>query len=214
MLINVLLREVLPDFRLKVARVSSGMERRKLSVSERSQLGKCNALDYDSAHSRICRSVVQNGDDYSEVFLVKSFTQSNLQYIVSQNAASAICRCSCNFMVTTNTVCKHMFLAQRTMGHSICFETRLGGDSNNLESQLTNPDSQPTLNGDNVGQESHHCLMARISESFKTCTSYINKSEKHDEDMKGDLLDIEASLATLKRKIDAKDKSWAKKQRR
>lgn len=74
-------------------RVFIGLDRKRLSDSDKYQLRKCNALDPELAKASICRRVVYESDDYGEVFHVISITCIGQQNVVSLNAAGAICEC-------------------------------------------------------------------------------------------------------------------------
>ena len=131
-LVHLLLREVLPEYRIKVARVTTGLERRRQTDSEKAQLKKCTELSSERAASLVRHSVVKVGEaGYSESILVKSFTNYVQEYLVSLNQASTITSYSCGYMTDTKSVCKHIFLAQIVFGYSISYDTRLskGADS-------------------------------------------------------------------------------------
>lgn len=96
-----------------VLRVSLGQDGRRLSNPEKQQLQRYADFDTELAKSKICRSAVRETDDcYLKVFRIKFFTNVNQQYIVSLNAASIICRYSCDFIVTKKSVYKGMFLTE------------------------------------------------------------------------------------------------------
>ena len=70
-LVHLLLREVLPDFRIKAARVTLGLERRRLTDSEKAQFKKCTELSSETAASLVRHSVVEVEEaEFSEVILV------------------------------------------------------------------------------------------------------------------------------------------------
>lgn len=124
-LVYRLLREVLPDLRLKVARILRGFERRRFTDVEQKQLQKCDDISNESASLMVKRSIAPTeGDEYVEIITVRSFENENIHYTVSLNASSSICECNCPYMTNTKVVCKHMFLAERQLGYSICFKTR------------------------------------------------------------------------------------------
>lgn len=88
-LLHLLLREFLPDYRIKVARVTMGPERRRLTDSEKAQLKKCTDLSSEKAASLVRHSVIGVGEvEYSEVILVKFFSNDGPEYLVSLNQAS------------------------------------------------------------------------------------------------------------------------------
>lgn len=126
MLVYRLLREVLPDLRLKISRILRGFERRKLNSAERKQLDRCNAISSDTANVFVKRCLASLGsdDDYVEIITVRSFQQDDTHYRITLNTSSSLSHCTCPYMTETNSVCKHMFLAERQLGYSICYATR------------------------------------------------------------------------------------------
>ena len=136
-LVHLLLREVLSDFRVKVARVSIGLERRRLSNSEKAQLQKWKEISLETAASLVRHSVVESGDaEFSEVILVKSFTVDEQEYEITLNSASAMSCCPCSYMAESKSVCKHMFLAQVVFGYSISYDTRMSEKWNSCRNTL------------------------------------------------------------------------------
>ena len=124
----IILREVLPDFRLKVARVKIGLDRRRLNQSEENQLQMAESLDASSAQTIISSRNYSEGEhNHLTFYFVKSFINKDLGYVVSLDDESKICHCTCHYMTTSSSVCKHVFLAHRVYGHDLCFETRKGG---------------------------------------------------------------------------------------
>lgn len=122
--VYILLREVLPDFNIKVTQVFIGLDRRRLNKAEKNQHEKSAALDTETLEVSIHRTVVPRDEGhYMEVFKVKSFAIKDREHVVSLNAANAISSCSCEYMVNHISVCKHMFLVQRAFCLSICFDT-------------------------------------------------------------------------------------------
>ena len=61
-------------------------------------------------------------DDYDLVITVGSFNESKKErYTISMDAFGSLRRCSCKYMNDSNSVCKHMFLAERQLGYTISY---------------------------------------------------------------------------------------------
>ncbi|KAI0995090.1 hypothetical protein K3495_g13091, partial [Podosphaera aphanis] len=126
MLVYRLLREILPDLRLKVSLVQRGVTGRKMDFHEKMQFQCCSSISSDMASQIVKRYVAPHGeyDDYVEVISVRSFEKTDKQYTITLDASRSLSRCSCSYMTQISSVCKHMFLAKRQLGYSICFATR------------------------------------------------------------------------------------------
>lgn len=125
---DTLLGKVLPDLRLKAARVLIGLECRKLNLSKKSHKEKSDAVNLEFTKILASQGVFHQGENnYSLIFRVNSFTGKILDYVDSLNAASTICQCTCFFLAISASVCKHIYLVQRVHGFSMCFETRTSG---------------------------------------------------------------------------------------
>lgn len=212
-LVHLLLHDVLPEFQLKVARVSMGLDRRQISHSEKLQQRKSAAMDPQLANSWIRRSVAyQENNQFTEVLCVKSFTTEDLEYEVSLNAASTIKSCTCPFMVSTNSVCKHMFLAERVLGYNICFETRNSQNAGIGElSSFPDREIQAAVDEGIEIIDQHETKI--LHERLQSCLSCF----KNNKVLKSDLEEYSALVeqaTVLKRKIEARENSWSKKQRR
>lgn len=214
-LVHLLLREVLPDFRVKVARVSMGLERRRLSNSEKAQLQKCKEISSETAASLVRHSVVESGDaEFSEVILVKSFTIDDQEYVITLNSASAMSCCSCSYMAESKSVCKHMFLAQDVFGYSISYDTRLSDKWDGCRNTLPASNAQSSSNINDDGPESDDNIKAIFREQIGFAYSYPSSSSHLDDEEREILKSASAQLAKLKRYRESKDRTWSKKQRR
>lgn len=213
-LVHLLLREVLPDYRIKVARVTMGLDRRRLTDSEKAQLKKCTDLSSEKAASLVRHSVIEMGEaEYSEVILVKSFSNDGPEYLVSLNQASVISRCSCSYMTTSKSVCKHMFLAQAVLGYSISYETRLSKSADICETSLSDPTPEIPTEPE-ARLESDDRAKALFLERVGFVNSLANGfSRLNDEEIEA-LNNINAYMAKLKRCRENTDRSWSKRQRR
>lgn len=210
-LIHLVLREVLPDFRIKVA---IGLERRRLSDAEKAQGRKFNELSTETATSLVRLSVVEVGEaDYFEVIMVKSFTIDGQEYLVSMDQASTIHCCSCSYTTYSKTVCKHMFLSQLVLGYSISYDTRLNKTADLSRTSRTELTAKPSTEND-ARQESDNRAKALILEQARFINSYANDSSCLNDEEREIFDIITTQISRLKRCRDPNDKLWSKRQRR
>ncbi|KAI0999335.1 hypothetical protein K3495_g8860 [Podosphaera aphanis] len=71
-----------------------------------------------------CLAPLEKYDDYVVVISIRSFDKEDKYYTITLDANRSMFRCSCPYMTQTSSLCKHMFLAKRQLGYSICFATR------------------------------------------------------------------------------------------
>lgn len=129
--------------------------------------------------------------------------------------AIAICQCSCNYIVTSDLVCKHVFLAQRVMGHGVCYDTKISGDTNTEEPSEHNLATQPPIIVDEFEQDIYDREVAILDQNLKTSTSmFLERSKKFSDELKKDGFDLASREANLKREMERGDRSWPKRQRR
>lgn len=75
-------------------------------------------------------------------------------------------------------MCKNMFLAQRVMGHSVRYDTRISGDTNTEEPSQHNPATQPPVIEDDFEQEICDWKLAILDQILKTLTSmFLGRSK-------------------------------------
>lgn len=213
-LIHLLLREVLPDFRIKVARVTFGLERRRFSDAEKAQHKKSTELSPETAASLVRRNIIEVGKaKHSEVILVKSFTNDDQEYQVSLNQASVIDRCSCSYMNTSKSVCKHMFLAQIVFGYSISYDTRHCETTFFSETSPSDLTVEPSTENE-ATLKSDERVKALYLERSGLANSLANGSSPLSNDEREAFNCINACLAKIKRCRETTDGSWSKRQRR
>lgn len=137
-LVYKLLREALIDLRLKVAKAANGLGCRRMCQAEISQYNKCNAIALQDAENYIIHpSLAEDCEDVEKVILVKSFTDTDVKYTVSLNESSCISRCTCPYMATNLMVCKHMFMVERLLGYTICYDFNDHGKPLEISSQTS-----------------------------------------------------------------------------
>lgn len=214
-LIHILLREALPDFRLKVARVSVGLDRRRLNQSEKNQLHMSSSLDAELAQSKICPGEdSQGGYKNLEFFFVESFTNEETKYVVSLDAASIICKCTCHHMISSKSVCKHMFLVQRVYGYSISFNTRIGSNAEIKESLVSNPTTQQPANENKERQEAINRRVQVSIEQIRSVISCVGNGVDASEEQVEALAAWAEQAPNVKRVWESSDNHWSKRQRR
>lgn len=82
-LVFILLHEILPNSKLKIARVLRSLDNRTAGNAEKIQRAKYDALQFDVAESFVQREQVPVGDDhFSRANSVRSFTNENHRYII------------------------------------------------------------------------------------------------------------------------------------
>ena len=123
---GLFLSDVLPDFCVKVGRIINGLDNRRRSDTEQKQLALSVALANEIASSFIRQEAVPRGcDHYSKALSCRSFEKEEVRYDIELNSCLAMTCCTCLYMKKRKSVCKHMFLARRVLGFSICFDTRV-----------------------------------------------------------------------------------------
>lgn len=78
-----------------------------------------------------------------KAILVRSFMITNVNYTVSLNEDSSITRFTCLYMTQNCMVCKHMFMDERRIRYTICYESNVYGES--LEEFPQSSDSLPLI---------------------------------------------------------------------
>lgn len=213
-LVHILLREILPDFRIKVARLTLGLERRRLNDSEKKQRRLCNEVSSERAATLVRRSVAEvGGAKYTEVIFVKSFTNDGQEYLVSLNQASAISSCSCKYMADSKSVCKHMYLAQSVFGYSISYDTRHRESADVSEILLPDPTEKQSTETEAPPKSDEHAKAIYL-ELVGFTTSLASDSTRFNDIEREAFNNINAQMTIIKRCRDSNDSSWSKRQRR
>lgn len=146
-LVYKLLREALIDLRPKVAGAVNGLGSRRMCQAEISQLNKCNAIRLQDAEDYITRpSLPEDSEELEKAVLVKSFSNAAVDYTVSLNDSGFISRCTCPYMTENRIVCKHMFMVERLLGYTICYDF-----SGNGEPQVNSSQSSGSLASSSTG---------------------------------------------------------------
>ena len=102
-LVHILLHEVLPDFRVKVAKVLTGLEKRRMTKIEMEQ--RSSSVSLANAASYLNFDVELQGDQYSRIVNVRSFGDESVQYAVALSAEGEIKSCTCRHMTNFKSVC-------------------------------------------------------------------------------------------------------------
>ena len=214
-LVYRLLREVLPDLRLKIARIIRGFEKRKLDAAEERQLTRCNELSSVEAARYVQRCLValESDDDFAEVITVKSFNQKkDVFYTISLNASSSLSRCNCLYMTRTRAVCKHMFLAERQLGYSICYTTKdhvITAEHENFPPAVIERSHADPIQGNEHSFDDLLADVEILSQFLKNRASELPSRFSHK------IKRIKLDMSNMKDFLEEKDKTlWSQRQRR
>lgn len=95
-----------------------------------SELNKYNAMPLQDVENYITRpSLPQDSKELEKEILVKSFTNTDVDYIISLDDGSSISRCMCPYMANSGLVCKYVFMVERLLGYAICLDFSGNGHS-------------------------------------------------------------------------------------
>ncbi|KAI0991055.1 hypothetical protein K3495_g17132, partial [Podosphaera aphanis] len=177
-------------------------------------------ISSDMASQIVKRCLAPHGeyDDYVEVISVTSFDKTDKQYTIIFDASRSLSRCSCSYMTQTSSACKHMFLAKRQLGYSICFATRNKAVprhevlhpptviENSLENSLG--DSFQDDEGSSPDERLNLAEMKRIGDLVENIPQLSIKESQIIKRIKLDLSALEESIKQRQRT------SWSQRQRR
>ena len=207
-LVHKLLNEYLLDVRLKVALVKNGFGSRPVSDKEARQRAQCDALAANVAESYVrYPTALQPGDQFGNEVTVRSFKNENIHYTISLNNGE-ISGCSRLYMASNNVVCKHMLLAERVLGYSICYDVKRSGNSRPSHYRTSLPSND---HNDPAHREQ---VIADIWKNLEAIKPFVNAGANA-EPLEWEAIESLASnLVSVKRKLQYPESSWSKRQRR
>lgn len=106
-----------------------------------------------------------------------------------------------------------MYLAQQILGYRMCFDSRLGQNTDTGEQKMQILTARPPSLDIQAGYDPCDIEMATLFETFKSFISYMDKSRKSSDSKKKAILDL-AGNNFEKGMIDAQGKCWLKRQYR
>ena len=220
---GLFLSDVLPDFYVKVGRIINGLDNRRRSDTEQKQLALSVALANEIASSFIRQEAVPRGcDHYSKALSCRSFEKEEVRYDIELNSCLAMTSCTCLYMKKRKSVCKHMSLARRVLGFSICFDTRVTeeitvDDQNDITSaqnydagQSVNAQGNSLVDAGQTGETNGHSLVHELELMIPVAKRYDQMQNSQQENWDN----IAEHLAAMRRDLGRGETLWSAKQRR
>ena len=207
MLVHLLLNEAIESIRRKVLLAINGFQTRRTCLAEQNQLDKCNSISFEKAMTLVSRcNSAEKCDESGEMIFVKSFTNENVKYIISQNDEGLISSCTCENMSTNFLVCKHMYLVSRTFGYILSFDSR----KKNTTVIDTTPISQ--LSSDGSDQAMFAADFHQVIKIVEPVINEYDKLENQDQSLCQEVLDTLRAMSSIRHRMSRHN--WSEKQRR
>lgn len=207
MLVHILLDEVLESIRLKVLLALNGFQRRRSNLAEQNQQEKCNSIPSELAMNLVSHMHAQDGSDGLGTILVNSFSSENVKYSISLNEDGLISKCTCEYMSKNSVVYKHMYMAARVLGYSLCFEIR---NAPSFEDELL-PSTQQL---DSSDQDMLADDFRQIVKQVEPVINNYNNLEEEDQALCIDVMDTLRAINATRNRIKRGASSRSERQKR